>query len=57
MTKQVNINQFAHKITKIMGCEVVLMESYYKIEEVKDSNYDEFSTLEFPILLNVCIHF
>lgn len=57
MTKQVNINQFAHKITKIMGCEVVSMESYYKIEEVKDSNYDEFSTLEFPILLNVCIHF
>ncbi len=40
-----------------MGCEVVSMESYYKIEEVKDPNYDEFITLEMPILLNVCVHF
>jgi hypothetical protein len=40
-----------------MGCEIVSMESYYKIEEVKDSNYDEFNTLELPILLNVSVHF
>jgi hypothetical protein len=31
------------------------MESYYKAEEVKDSNYDEFSTLDLPLLLKVCV--
>jgi uridine kinase len=42
---------FAHKMANIVGCEVVSMESYYKAEEVKDSNYDEFSTLDLPLLL------
>ncbi len=56
MIKRVNINQFCSKITKIMGCEVVFMQNYYQIEEMKDSNYDEFSTLELPICsMYVCI--
>jgi uridine kinase len=38
-------------MANIVGCEVVSMESYYKAEEVKDSNYDEFSTLDLPLLL------
>jgi hypothetical protein len=48
---------FAHKMANIVGCEVVSMESYYKAEEVKDSNYDEFSTLDLPLLLKVCACF
>ncbi len=48
---------FAHKMANIVGCEVVSMESYYKAEEVKDSNYDEFSTLDLPLLLKVCVCF
>jgi hypothetical protein len=27
-------------LPKIVKCEVVSMESYYKVEEMKDSNYD-----------------
>jgi hypothetical protein len=27
-------------LPKIVRCEVVSMESYYKVEEMKDSNYD-----------------
>ncbi|KAG0582216.1 hypothetical protein KC19_3G043300 [Ceratodon purpureus] len=42
---------FAHKMANIVGCEVISMESYIKAEEVKDSNYDEFSTLDLPLLL------
>jgi hypothetical protein len=40
-----------------MGCEIVFMQNYCQIEEMKDSNYDEFGTLELPILFNVCVHF
>lgn len=42
---------FGHKMANIVGCEVISMESYIKAEEVKDSNYDEFSTLDLPLLL------
>lgn len=42
---------FAHKMANIVGCEVISMESYINAEEVKDSNYDEFSTLDLPLLL------
>ncbi len=49
---------FAHKMAKIMGCEFVYMENYYKAKEVKDSYYDEFNvTLDLLILLKVCVHF
>lgn len=44
---------FAHKMANIVGCEVISMESYINAEEVKDSNYDEFSTLDLPLLLKV----
>lgn len=44
---------FAHKMANIVGCEVVSMESYINADEVKDSNYDEFSTLDLPLLLKV----
>lgn len=46
---------FAHKMANIVGCEVISMESYIKAEEVKDSNYDEFSTLDLPLLLKVSL--
>jgi len=48
---------FAHKMANIVGCEVISMESYIKAEEVKDSNYDEFSTLDLPLLLKVSLIF
>lgn len=44
---------FGHKMANIVGCEVISMENYIKAEEVKDSNYDEFSTLDLPLLLKV----
>lgn len=40
-------------MANIVGCEVVSMESYINADEVKDSNYDEFSTLDLPLLLKV----
>lgn len=48
---------FGHKMANIVGCEVISMESYIKDEEVKDSNYDEFGTLDVPLLLKVSLIF
>jgi hypothetical protein len=44
-------------LPKIVKCEVVSMESYYKAKEMKDSNYDYFNIMDLPILLKACMHF
>ncbi|KAL3688676.1 hypothetical protein R1sor_014985 [Riccia sorocarpa] len=41
----------ARKMANIVGCEMISMESYYKSEKVKDSNYDDFNCLDLPLLL------
>lgn len=43
----------ARKMANIFGCEVVSLESYYKSEQVKDFKYDEFSSLDLPLLSKV----
>ncbi|XP_021896156.1 uncharacterized protein LOC110813374 isoform X3 [Carica papaya] len=40
----------AHKMANIVGCEVVSLESYFKSEQVKDFKYDDFSSLDLPLL-------
>ncbi|KAK9277078.1 hypothetical protein L1049_006617 [Liquidambar formosana] len=40
----------AHKMANIVGCEVVSLESYYKSEQVKDFKYDDFSSLDLPLV-------
>ncbi|XP_048502265.1 uncharacterized protein LOC104883873 isoform X3 [Beta vulgaris subsp. vulgaris] len=40
----------AHKMSNIIGCEVVSLESYYKSEHVKDYKYDDFSSLDLSLL-------
>ncbi|KAH7679730.1 Uridine kinase protein [Dioscorea alata] len=39
----------ARKMANIVGCEVISLESYYKPEQV-DFKYDEFSSLDLPLL-------
>lgn len=41
----------AHKMANIVGCEVVSLESYYKTDQVKDFKFDDFSSLDLPLLL------
>ncbi|KAL2630924.1 hypothetical protein R1flu_015610 [Riccia fluitans] len=41
----------ARKMANIVGCEMISMESYYKSDKVKDSNYDDFNCLDLPLLL------
>lgn len=43
----------AHKMSNIIGCEVVSLESYYKSEHVKDYKYDDFSSLDLSLLSKV----
>ncbi|KAA3483094.1 Uridine-cytidine kinase C [Gossypium australe] len=40
----------AHKMANIVGCEVVSLESYFKPEQVKDFKYDDFNSLDLPLL-------
>ncbi|TYI97377.1 hypothetical protein E1A91_D01G140200v1 [Gossypium mustelinum] len=40
----------AHKMENIVGCEVVSLESYFKPEQVKDFKYDDFNSLDLPLL-------
>ncbi|XP_021293518.1 uridine-cytidine kinase C isoform X2 [Herrania umbratica] len=40
----------AHKMANIVGCEVVSLERYFKSEQVKDFKYDDFNSLDFPLL-------
>ncbi|XVF43628.1 hypothetical protein PTKIN_Ptkin02bG0055600 [Pterospermum kingtungense] len=40
----------AHKMANIVGCEVVSLESYFKSEQVKDFKYDDFDSLDLPLL-------
>lgn len=40
----------AHKMANIVGCEVVSLESYYKSEQVKDYKYDDFKSIDLPLL-------
>ncbi|XVE74702.1 hypothetical protein DITRI_Ditri12bG0038500 [Diplodiscus trichospermus] len=40
----------AHKMANIIGCEVVSLESYFKSEHVKDFKYDDFNSLDLPLL-------
>lgn len=40
----------AHKMANIVGCEVVSLESYFKSEQVKDFKYDDFNSLDLPLL-------
>ncbi|XP_017970809.1 PREDICTED: uncharacterized protein LOC18609780 isoform X2 [Theobroma cacao] len=40
----------AHKMANIVGCEVVSLERYFKSEQVKDFKYDDFNSLDLPLL-------
>ncbi|XP_022732859.1 LOW QUALITY PROTEIN: uncharacterized protein LOC111286996 [Durio zibethinus] len=40
----------AHKMANIVGCEVVSLESYFKSEQVKHFKYDDFNSLDLPLL-------
>ncbi|XVE92030.1 hypothetical protein REPUB_Repub01dG0062100 [Reevesia pubescens] len=40
----------AHKMANIVGCQVVSLESYFKSEQVKDFKYDDFNSLDLPML-------
>ncbi|XP_071741125.1 uncharacterized protein [Rutidosis leptorrhynchoides] len=40
----------AHKMANIVGCEVISLESYYKSDQVKDYKYDDFRSLDLPLL-------
>ncbi|KAK8310190.1 hypothetical protein V6Z11_D02G169900 [Gossypium hirsutum] len=40
----------AHKMANIVGCEVVSLESYFRPEQVKDFKYDDFNSLDLPLL-------
>lgn len=40
----------ARKMANIVGCEVVSLESYYRSEQVKDFNYDDFSSFDLALL-------
>ncbi|XP_022776411.1 uncharacterized protein LOC111318047 isoform X6 [Durio zibethinus] len=40
----------AHKMANIVGCDVVSLESYFKAEQVRDFKYDDFNSLDFPLL-------
>ncbi|XVF02847.1 hypothetical protein REPUB_Repub04eG0209700 [Reevesia pubescens] len=40
----------AHKMANIVGCEVVSLESYFKSNQVKDFKYDDFNSLDLPLL-------
>ncbi|CAA6668671.1 unnamed protein product [Spirodela intermedia] len=40
----------AHKMANIVGCEVISLENYYKSEQVKGFKYDDFSSLDLPLL-------
>nr|ATB19705.1 putative P-loop containing nucleoside triphosphate hydrolases superfamily protein [Hesperocyparis bakeri] len=41
----------AHKMANIVGCEVISLESYYKTDQIKDFKFDDFSSLDLPLLL------
>ncbi|MCO5578178.1 hypothetical protein L7F22_032016 [Adiantum nelumboides] len=41
----------AYKMANIMGCEVISLENYYRSEQVRDFKYDDFSSLDLPLLL------
>ncbi|KAG0458241.1 hypothetical protein HPP92_023398 [Vanilla planifolia] len=47
---------FAQKMANIVGCEVISLESYYKSEQVKDLKYDEFNSLDLPLLSKLLHH-
>ncbi|PWA96192.1 P-loop containing nucleoside triphosphate hydrolases superfamily protein [Artemisia annua] len=40
----------ARKMANIVGCEVISLESYYKSEQLKDYKYDDFRSLDLPLL-------
>lgn len=42
-------------MANIVGCEVISLENYYKSEQVKGFKYDEFSSLDLPLLFKVQI--
>lgn len=48
---------FVYKMVNIVGCEVIFMESYINVEEVKDFNYDEFSMLDLFLLFKVILKY
>ena len=43
----------ARKMANIVGCEVISLESYYKSEQLKDYKYDDFRSLDLPLLTKV----
>lgn len=43
----------ARKMANIVGCEVISLESYYKSEQSKDFKYDDFRSLDLPLLTKV----
>ena len=45
----------AYKMANIVGCEVISLENYYKSEQVREFKYDDFTSLDLPLLLKVCI--
>ncbi|KAK9091655.1 hypothetical protein Sjap_024832 [Stephania japonica] len=40
----------AHKMANIVGCEVISLETYYRSENVKDFNYEDFSAIDLSLL-------
>lgn len=42
-------------MANIVGCEVVSLESYFKSEQVKDFKYDDFNSLDLPLLSKVSL--
>ncbi|KAK9106111.1 hypothetical protein Scep_022955 [Stephania cephalantha] len=40
----------AHKMANIVGCEVISLETYYRSENVKDFNYEDFSAIDQSLL-------
>jgi uridine kinase len=47
----------AYKMANIVGCEVISLENYYKSEQVREFKYDDFTSLDLPLLLKVCVLF
>jgi uridine kinase len=45
----------AYKMANIVGCEVISLENYYKSEQVREFKYDDFTSLDLPLLLKVCV--
>lgn len=41
----------AYKMANIFGCDVISLENYYKSEQVREFKYDDFASIDLPLLL------